>query len=248
MTACTITATSFQLQAAEPRESLFPKVREHMARLGEEAEQIGAGHREGGDALAQWLAANYQPGKPLHVLAICTGNSRRSMFTASMGNFAAAYHGLAEITFRSAGTAPSAINSRTIRALNAIGVEIQPTGEEAKRGPDDAPNPKLLVRWGKAGSGLETVEFSKHYSDPSNAQQGFAAILVCSDADKECPIVRGAAKRIPLPFNDPKAFDGQPEEEAKYAERRDDIGRLMMLVMKQVREKVDAKKTGATGR
>ncbi len=77
------------------------------------------------------------------------------------------------------------------------------------------------------------------YSDPHNPQRDCAAILVCSEADTACPKVTGAAARIPLPYLDPKLFDGAPFESAKYAERRDDIGRLMLSVFMQLRRHLE---------
>ena len=85
---------------------------------------------------------------------------------------------------------------------------------------------------------MEAVEFSKRYDDPSNPQPGFAALMVCDEADAGCPAVRGAALRLSLPFADPKSFDDTPEEAARYAERRDDIGRLLVWVMEQARRRL----------
>ncbi len=39
-----------------------------------------------------------------------------------------------------------------------------------------------------------------------------------------------------MPYLDPKMYDGGVYELAKYAERRDDLGRLMLSVMMQVRQ------------
>ena len=38
-----------------------------------------------------------------------------------------------------------------------------------------------------------------------------------------------------MTYLDPKAYDGSDIETRKYAERRDDIGRLMLSVMMQAR-------------
>ena len=55
---------------------------------------------------------------------------------------------------------------------------------------------------------MEATEFSKHYGDPANPQQGFAALMVCGEADAACPFVKGAALRVSMPYLDPKIYDG----------------------------------------
>jgi hypothetical protein len=222
------------VDAASPdsRAKLTPKLREHADYLSTSFDLIDEPHRIAGEKFAHWIAANYQPGKPLHVTVVCTGNSRRSILGSSMGNLAAAYYGMPEIRFHSGGTAPTAFNARTVAALKAIGFELEPTGKEATRGEPKTENPIYRVAWGE---GFETLEFSKHYGDASNPQKGFAALMVCGEADAACPSIKGAALRVSMPYLDPKIFDGGAYETAKYAERRDDIGRLMLAVMVQAR-------------
>ncbi len=228
-------------EAAAPatRLRLLPKVKEHADFLTTSFDMIDEPHRLAGRKLAEWIAKNYQPGRSLDVVAVCSGNSRRSMMAATMGNVAAAYYGLPEVRFFSGGTAPTALNTRAKRALGGIGIEIEPTGKEADRGEPQTANPVYRLRWGTPGETgaplLETIEFSKHYTDPANPQQGFAALMVCGEADEACPVVKGAALRVSMPYLDPKIYDGSPYETAKYAERRDDIGRLMLSVMMQAR-------------
>ena len=41
-----------------------------------------------------------------------------------------------------------------------------------------------------------------------------------------------------MPYLDPKVDDGGAYESAKYAERRDDMARLMLSVMMQVRRSI----------
>jgi arsenate reductase (thioredoxin) len=158
-----------------------------------------------------------------------------------MGNIAAAYYGMPEVRFHSGGTAPTAFNARTLNTLKEIGVEIEPTGKEAVRGEPRTANPVYRVRWGKpgktVGSSLEAIEFSKHYTDPANPRQGFAALMVCGEADAGCPFVKGATLRVSMPYLDPKIYDGSAYESAKYAERRDDMGRLMLSIMMQARRR-----------
>ena len=60
------------------RERLLPKVRAYADLLTTSLDMIDDKHRESGADFAEWLAANYKPGKPLHVTVICRGISRRS--------------------------------------------------------------------------------------------------------------------------------------------------------------------------
>ena len=96
--------------------------------------------------------------------------------------------------------------------LGGIGVEVVPTGTEAVRGESKTANPMYRVRWGMPGGTgtptLEATEFSKLFSDPANPEHGFAALMVCGEADAACPVVKGAAARISMPYLDPKIYDG----------------------------------------
>ncbi len=222
----------------ESRSRLVPALREHADYLTTTFDMIDQPHRDAGLKLARWIAATYKPGKPLHVMAICTGNSRRSMLCSSMGNLAAAYYGMPEIRFHSGGTAPTAFNPRAIATLKAIGFDIAPTGSEAKRSEPKTANPVYRVAWGE---GFETDEFSKHYGDTSNPKEEFGALMVCGEADAACPFVKGAAIRISMPYLDPKIYDDSAYESAKYAERRDDIGRLLLSVIMQARGEINSR-------
>jgi hypothetical protein len=62
--------------------------------------------------------------------------------------------------------------------------------------------------------------------------------MVCGEADAACPFVKGAAVRVSMPYLDPKIYDDGAYEAVKYAERRDDIGRLMLSVMMRVRNRL----------
>lgn len=231
----------------ESRSQLLRAVRQHADSLTTSLDMIDEPHRLAGQKLVGWIAKNHRPGQPLHIVAVCTGNSRRSMLAATMGNIAAAYYGMPEIRFHSGGTAPTAFNNRTVTALKEIGVQVEPTGKEAARGEPQTANPVYRIRWGTpsetGGPAPEAFEFSKRYSDSANPQSGFAALMVCGEADAACPFVKGAALRVSMPYLEPKIYDGSVYEAAKYAERRDDIGRLMLSVMMQARQQSPPRST-----
>ncbi|HEU5118601.1 MAG TPA: hypothetical protein VFT74_18525 [Isosphaeraceae bacterium] len=69
--------------------------------------------------------------------------------------------------------------------------------------------------------------------DPSNPQAGFGALLVCGEADSGCLFAS------PSPNLDPKIDHGTIYESARYAERRDDIDRLMFSVMMQAKDRLN---------
>ena len=59
--------------------------------------------------------------------------------------------------------------------------------------------------------------------------------MTCSQADGGCPFIAGAEKRIPITYEDPKAFDDSPLEEAKYDERSLQIASEMFYVFRQIK-------------
>ena len=142
----------------EARKRLNPKVIAHADLLTTSFDMIDEAHRDAGEKLVDWIVKNYKPGQPLHVTVVCTGNSRRSILGATMGNIAAAYYGMPEIRFHSGGTAPTAFNPRTVAALKEIGVEVEPTGSEAPRGEPKTANPVYTVRWGVGPGGDRVLQ------------------------------------------------------------------------------------------
>lgn len=226
-------------QIPQARTALAPALAKHAKLLTTGFDQIDETHRRPIGELVDWIVENQKPGTPLPIVFVCTGNSRRSMIGAAMGNMAAAYYGLKDVRCYSGGTLPSAFNRRTIAALREIGFEIEATGRQSPPGTEPV-NPMFKVHWGKGADG-ESLEFSKRYDDPQNPRRGFAAVMVCGEADASCPTVPGAGVRISMPYVDPKLYDDTDLESAKYAERRDDIGRAMLSVMMQARLRLVAK-------
>jgi arsenate reductase len=78
------------------------------------------------------------------------------------------------------------------------------------------------------------IGFSKKLDDDFNPKSEFAAIMTCDSANEACPFVSGAEKRIPITFEDPKAFDNTPQQAEKYNERSLQIATEMLYVFSQV--------------
>lgn len=172
--------------------------------------------------LATWIAKSREAGTPIDLVFVCTHNSRRSHMSQLWARAAAARTGI-EATTWSGGTEATAFNPRAVAAMSRAGFEIdQTTGNR---------NPIYHVRLGEELP-VQTC-FSKPFAAAPNPAQGFAAVMVCDDADRKCPFVPGATGRFAVPFVDPKVSDGTPEEAATYDERCAQIAREMLWVMTQ---------------
>ena len=159
---------------------------------------------------------------------ICTHNSRRSHIAQSWAQTAAYYYEVKNVETFSGGTEATAFNPRAVTAMRQAGFEIT-----TKK---DGQNPVYEVKYARDATPL-TI-FSKKYDDPFNPTKDFAAIMTCSHADENCPLVVGAAARISLTYNDPKDFDGTPLEAAKYTERVFEIGREILYAFSEVKMKL----------
>jgi hypothetical protein len=136
----------------DSRKRLLPAVAAHADYLTTTFDMIDEPHREAGEKLAAWIAANYQPGQSLHIILVCTGNSRRSILGSTLGNVAAAYYGMPDVHFHSGGTAPTAFNARTIACLKEVGVESSRTA--AKQHGASLPRRTPFTACAGAGRGL----------------------------------------------------------------------------------------------
>jgi hypothetical protein len=161
----------------------------------------------------------------VQLMFICTHNSRRSQFGQVWAATAAKYYGIEGVKTYSGGIEVTACNPRTIDALKRVGFSIVKKSEGI--------NPQYEVKSTEKETG--STLYSKLYGDFSNPRGGFAAIMVCSDADEKCPLVQGAEERISLPYDDPKAFDNTSQEAEKYDDRCRQIAREVFYVFASIK-------------
>ena len=77
------------------------------------------------------------------------------------------------------------------------------------------------VQWVEGEAPFEM--YSKLYDDPKNPSSGFAAVMTCSHADEDCPVLVGCEQRIPIRYKDPKYYDDSPLEVTFYDYRSFEI-------------------------
>lgn len=189
-----------------------------VERLTREFHLIPVKRKELLGAFSAFIQEKIKSGEEIKLNFICTHNSRRSHIAQLWAQLAAYYYSIPGVTAFSGGTEATAFNPRAVRAMKEAGFDIV----EAAQGD----NPVYAVTFSKSASPVKV--FSKKYDDPVNPKKGFAAVMTCSHADAHCPVVTGASKRIAITYDDPKDFDGSPQEEAKYRERVLQIGREML--------------------
>lgn len=177
------------------------------------------------DKIALFIQDKVNATEPVLLTYICTHNSRRSHFGQIWAATAAAYYQIPNVKTFSGGTESTAFNERAVAACSRAGFEISKSSEGT--------NPVYEVKYALDAEPLKA--FSKKYDDPTNPQNGFCAVMTCSQADKACPVVKGAASRVAVPYNDPKAYDGNPQEKAKYDERCRQIATETFYVFSKVK-------------
>ena len=163
--------------------------------------------------------------KKVQLNFICTHNSRRSHLSQVWAQTLAQYYNIQNVTCFSGGTEATAMFPMVVKTLNKSGFEIAVKNEGV--------NPEYHIEFTKITAPI--ICFSKTYDDAFNPQSEFAAILTCSNADENCPFIAGAEKRIPITFEDPKAFDNSPLQEAKYLERSLQIASELKYVFSQIK-------------
>ena len=149
---------------------------------------------------------------------ICTHNSRRSQLAQVWAKIISDYYGFTVNSF-SGGTEVTNCNSRTIASFERMGFKVKNPGGE---------NPHYELTYHEKRRPI-TV-FSKTFDDASNPKNNFAAVITCTNADENCPIISGAEKRISLPFEDPKIYDNSNQESEKYDERSKQIASEMKYI------------------
>jgi protein-tyrosine-phosphatase len=209
--------------AAEPvgeRAVIYPGVRTYLEKRTAEFDQIPAERKAALGKLAEYVKTRTAAGKPVRLTFICTHNSRRSHLSQIWSATAAEFYGIPGVETFSGGTEATAFNPRAVGAIERAGLKVEKT--------DAAKNSKYAVRFRESGHPL--LCFSKVYNEAPNPKSDFCAVMTCSQADQNCPVVEGSGLRVAIPFEDPKVSDDTPQEAAIYDERCQQICREMMYL------------------
>ena len=215
---------------------LHPSLAQTVESMTDDTVSISQARKSELNDLALWVADMLADSGQVYLTFICTHNSRRSHLAQVWAQVGAEVSGLQGVRTYSGGTEATACNPRTVAAMRRAGFQV--AVKDTVRG---ATNPTYDVSMGKHVAGMAC--FSKTYTDEANPQQGFGAVMTCSSADRECPLVHGAAARFATPYVDPKVSDGTDEEAATYDARCRQIGTEVLYLMGEVKRRIGSKGT-----
>ncbi|MDA9773457.1 protein-tyrosine-phosphatase [Saprospiraceae bacterium] len=168
-------------------------------------------------------------GQELNLNFVCTHNSRRShlaqIWCKVMSNY---FDWNGTLNTFSSGTEATAMFPMIVETLIDQGYNIEKQSELL--------NPIYHVKHDESQD--PQVCFSKAYTDDSIPTNNLSAIMVCSDADSNCPIIPNVIKRIPITYEDPKISDNTDQQKACYSERSLQIAREMKYVFSHLSNKM----------
>ncbi|WP_432670014.1 low molecular weight phosphatase family protein [Flavobacterium sp. SM2513] len=202
---------------------LFPEIETFIRELNPDS--ISQERKEILQPLLDYIQEKASTHQQIRLNFICTHNSRRSHLTQIWAQTMAYYFDIKDVFCYSGGTESTAIYPMVATTLANTGFAIFALSE--------GKNPIYSVKF--ANNHHPIIAFSKKLDSDFNPEAEFAAIMTCSQADGGCPFIIGAEKRIPITYDDPKAFDNTPVQSEKYHERSVQIATELLFIFSQIK-------------
>lgn len=206
--------------------TLYPEIHQYLQNAEKDFDKIPADRKIELKKIATHIREKLNVEKNVSLIYICTHNSRRSHMGQLWAMAAAAYYNIPGVLGYSGGTEVTAFNANAIKAVEEAGFKVSKIA--------DSTNPQYDVYY--SASALPVVAFSKKYTDAINPHNNFIAIMTCSHADENCPLVPGASLRAATPYEDPKEADGKFNQEQVYNERCRQIATEVLYTFSLVSE------------
>ncbi|WP_299523907.1 protein-tyrosine-phosphatase [Winogradskyella sp.] len=176
--------------------------------------------------LIDFIQNKIKEGAIINLNFICTHNSRRSHLSQVWAQALAHYYNLKNVYTYSGGTEATALFPSAAEALESSGFQIEKLSNET--------NPIYAIKYAETKHPI--IGFSKTFDAAFNPSSEFAAIMTCDSANEACPFVPGSEQRIPLTYEDPKAFDNTSQQAEKYKERSLQIATELKYVFANLKE------------
>jgi protein-tyrosine-phosphatase len=218
---------------ASSAQTLNPKLDSYCKDVVDDLKSVSIEKAHILDEIAVEIFSSVKQQNKCRIVFICTHNSRRSHMAELWFHTAAMYYGISNIKTFSGGTEATAFNKNAVDALERVGFMFLKS---------DSLSSQTAYKVSLSASGQKRLMFSKKYDHKVNPQEDFIAVMVCSEADKGCPIVSGAKARFSLPYNDPRLFDNHPDVKEKYDETCSLIAHEMFYLANKLKQMADSNK------
>ena len=202
--------------------TLLPKITELIQEL--KPDNISVERKKTLQPLIDLIQDKTANNQEIRLNFICTHNSRRSHLSQVWAQTMASFFNIKNVFCYSGGTEATAMFPMVLETLHNQGFQIQKLS--------DTSNPIYTIKY--AENEHPVIGFSKSFENSFNPASHFTAIMTCSQADTGCPFIAGAEKRIPITFDDPKAFDNTPQQAEKYEERSVQIATELFYVFYKI--------------
>lgn len=202
--------------------TLFPEIKNLISSLN--IERVSDNRKSILQPLTEFIQSKVTNQQEIRLNFICTHNSRRSHLSQVWAQTMASYFHIKNVFCYSGGTESTALFPMAAKTLQNSGFKIKTISE--------GNNPIYSIKF--AENAQPIIGFSKKFGDDFNPKSEFVAIMTCDSANEACPIVMGSEKRIPITFEDPKAFDNTAQQAEKYHERSLQIATELLYVFSQI--------------
>lgn len=206
------------------------KLQNYSDQITNEYSEIDKDRKKDLDKIADYIFEQWSNNLKIQPLFVCTHNSRRSHMAHIWFQTGMYYYGISNTYSFSGGTEATALNIRAANALKRAGLDYKVSDGDGEKNPTY----KFII-----SERFPIIEmYSKTYDSQENPKSNFFAVMVCSDADKSCPVVPGADKRFSIPYKDPRYSDNTASEEKTYDETCKLIAREMFYIASEVKKQI----------
>ncbi|HPQ09530.1 MAG TPA: protein-tyrosine-phosphatase [Bacteroidia bacterium] len=160
----------------------------------------------------------------VNLIFICVQNSRRSHLAQVLAQHAAIQNNFSNVNCFSGGVEVTRIHPNTIEAFKRFGFSIIQKSE------GDNPLFEIDIE------GIKLPLYSKNFEEVTKQLKSFAAIMVCSETETNCPYVPNAEKKILLPYDDPKIADNTINPTDEYIRVANIIKEEMQYIFSNIKE------------
>lgn len=204
---------------------LYSPVQFYLEQREQEFDRIPEERKRRLEELAGHVRAAIANERPPRLTFVCTHNSRRSQIAQLWAQAAAVHYSIEGVETYSGGTEATAFHPHAVQALQHAGFRIERDSADH--------NPLYEARYSDTAPSIRA--FSKLYDQAPNPPEEFCAVMTCSTADENCPVVPGASTRVAIPYDDPGESDGTRREKEAYDDCCRRISREMLYVFSRVR-------------